>query len=270
MLRSGRRAKTAGGIHTEKTGSENQMTETELYTKLREEFKKIMKEHHLEAGEIRIRSMALSPEEAIGITERKDYPILDGSEVMLQAEYEGCLGQAFTSAPAAYAGSLQEIIDADILGDSHARALFIASMNAVMRYLGLTDRTVHCKNNGPELCAKQVVPYIKEHYGSPKILQVGYQPAIFQNLAENFEMRILDLNPANVGTEKYGVKVGHGIDDFDESVKWADLIVCTGSTICNGSIVPYLNLDKEILFYGTTLAAAAEILGLKRICFESD
>ena len=143
-------------------------------------------------------------------------------------------------------------------------------MNAVMRYLGLADRTVHCKNQGPELCAKQIVPYIKEHYGSPKILQVGYQPAIFQNLAENFEMRILDLNPANVGTEKYGVRVGHGTDDFDEYVKWADLIVCTGSTICNGSVVSYLNLDKEVIFYGTTLAGAAAVLGLPRVCFESE
>ena len=246
------------------------MTETELYTKLRDEFRRIIEENHLEAGEIKIRSMALSPQEAIGITERKDYPILDGSEVMLQAEYEGCLGQAFTSAPAAFAGSLKEIIEADIIGDSHARALFIASMNAVMRFLGLAERTVHCKNQGPEICAQQFVPYIREHSGSPKILQIGYQPAIFQHLAENFEMRILDLNPANVGTEKYGVKVGHGVDDYQEAVEWADLIVCTGSTISNGSIVRYLDLGKEVIFYGTTLAGAAEILGLKRTCFESE
>ena len=63
------------------------MTEVELFRKLKDEFQKIIEENHLEADGVKIRSTALSPEEAIGITERKDYPILDGSEVMLQAEY---------------------------------------------------------------------------------------------------------------------------------------------------------------------------------------
>lgn len=246
------------------------MTEKELYTTLKEEFQKIVAEHDCGAADIKIRSTALSPEEAIGITERKDYPILDGNEVMLQAEYDGYLGQAFTSSPAAFSGTLQEILNADIVNDGHARALFIASMNAVMRAFGLTDRTVHCKNNGPEMCAEQFIPFLKETYGSPKILQVGYQPAIFQTVAENFEMRILDLNPANVGQTRYGVKVEHDIDDYEDAVKWADLIVCTGSTISNGSIVKYIDIGKEVIFYGTTLAGAAKILGLKRACFESE
>ena len=114
------------------------------------------------------------------------------------------------------------------------------------------------------------MPYLKENYGSPKILQVGYQPAIFQNLAENFEMRILDLNPENVGTEKYGVTVEHGIDAYEDALAWADLVLCTGSTICNGSVVRYLDIGKDVIFYGTTLAGAASILGLKRGCFEAE
>lgn len=246
------------------------MTEQELYSGLKEEFKRIIDENHLDTGKIRICSAALSPEEAIGITERKDYPILDGSEIMLQAEYDGFIGQAFTSSPAEYAGSLDDILNSDIMGDMHARALFIAAVNAVMRSVGLADRTVHCKNQGPELCAEQMVPFIKEKYGSPKILQVGYQPAMFQQIAENFEMRILDLNPDNVGTEKYGVTVEHGINDYDDAVSWADIILCTGSTICNGSIVKYIDIGKEVIFYGTTLAGAAALLGLKRACFESE
>ncbi|WMJ87964.1 hypothetical protein [Anaerocolumna sp. MB42-C2] len=58
--------------------------------------------------------------------------------------------------------------------------------------------------------------------------------------------------------------------DFEQVVvKWADLVLCTGSTICNGSIVNFLNLDKEVLFFGTTLAGAAQMLSLKRVCFYS-
>ena len=61
------------------------MTEVELFRKLKDEFQKIIEENHLEADGVKIRSAALSPEEAIWFTERKDYPILDVSEVMVQA-----------------------------------------------------------------------------------------------------------------------------------------------------------------------------------------
>ena len=56
----------------------------------------------------------------------------------------------------------------------------------------------------------------------------------------------------------------------DEVVAWADLILCTGSTLANGSIVEYLNLNKDVRFYGTTLAGAARLLDLKRVCFRAE
>ena len=48
---------------------------------------------------------------------------------------------------------------------------------------------------------------------------------------------------------------------------YAELILCTGSTLCNGSIIDYLDLDKDVLFFGTTASGAAPLLGLKRVCF---
>ena len=60
----------------------------------------------------------------------------------------------------------------------------------------------------------------------------------------------------------------HGVDDFDEVVvNWSDLVLCTGSTLSNGTITNFLDLEKEVLFFGTTLAGAAEMLGCKRMCF---
>ena len=35
----------------------------------------------------------------------------------------------------------------------------------------------------------------------------------------------------------------------------------------NGSIIDYLNLEKDVLFFGTTASGAAPLLGLKRVCF---
>lgn len=165
-------------------------------------------------------------------------------------------------------GGLDEILEMDIVNDDHARGLFVAALNAVMNHLGLAERTIHCKNKEPEACARQFVDYIRENYGNPKIALVGYQPAILENLSKEFNLRVLDLNPENIGSRRYGVTVEDGIEAFDDAViNWAELVLCTGSTICNGSIVNFMSLKKEVLYYGTTLAGTAELLGLKRACF---
>lgn len=241
-----------------------------IYDKLKLELTNILKENNLSKESILIISKTLTKEEAIGITERKDFPILTGKEIMLQAEFKGEIGQAFTSAPTVFSGTLEEIISLDLENDDHAKGLFIASLNAIMRYLKLTDRTIHCRNEEPELCAVEFKNHLRNEYKNAKIALIGYQPAILENLSKDFKVRVLDLSPENLGKDKFGVRVEHGIDDYDEVVlEWADLILCTGSTIANGSIVNFLELDKPVIFFGTTIAGAAEILGLKRLCFKS-
>lgn len=247
------------------------MTIKDVLDKLRIEFIKVITQYNLEKSEICITSRSLTPEEAIGITEKKDYPILTGKEVMLQASFGDEKGQSFTSFPSLFSGSLQEICEMDIVEDEHARSLFIAALNAVFKSLGLAENTIHCKNGEPELCAQKMEAYIAENYSHPRIALIGYQPALLEQLSKNFELRVLDLNPENVGQTRYGIKVEDGARDFDEVVnQWAELVLCTGSTICNGSIINFLNIDKQVLFFGTTLAGAAKILGLNRVCFCSE
>lgn len=244
------------------------MNEQQLFSLLVKKFSEVLKNHHMESEEIVIKARGLTPQEAIGKTKRTDYPILTGREIMLEAEYKGAKGQAFTSAPSGFQGTLNDILQLDIETDHHARGLFIAAMNAVMKFLELTDRTVHCRESEPEECAREAVSFIRQNYGHPRIALVGYQPALLENLAAHFPLRVLDLNPENIGQKKYGITVKHGEKDFDEVVKdWAELVLCTGSTLCNGTIVSFLDLDKEVLFFGTTLAGAAELLGCKRLCF---
>ncbi len=246
----------------------SEMTQQELFAEIKSRFMKIAKERGLSAERIEITSRALSAKDAIGTTRRQDYPIITGKEVMLQADYMGSLGQAFTDSPSVFEGTLEEILELDIETDVHARGLFIAALNAVMRHLSLAERTIHCKNEEPELCAAKYVDYVKTHYGSPKIALVGFQPALIENLSGAFELRVLDLNPENIGKTKHGVKIEDGEKDYKAVVlDWAELVVCTGSTLANGSIVKYIGIGKEVVFYGTTLAGAAALLGLKRVCF---
>lgn len=246
------------------------MTKEELFHTLREKMKKIAKERQLFDKEIMINCRALTPEEAIGVQERTDLPILAGKEVMIQAEFDGGIGQAFTSAPALFKGTIRDVLDMDIAGNEHDRAIFIATLNAVTRRCTLCDRSVHCKDHGPKDCAGKAMEFLKIIYGSNrKIAQIGYQPFLLEKLSGTFEnVRVLDLNPDNVGDIRFGIKVLDGVKDYEETVLgWADLILCTSSTLCNGSIVNFLDIGKEVLFYGTTGAGAAELMGWKRLCF---
>ena len=152
--------------------------------------------------------------------------------------------------------------------ERHGRGIFIAALNAVMCRLGIVECTVHCRNDGPELCAPLAVERIKAEYGRPRITLIGYQPSLLAALSREFPLRVLDLNPQNIGQTRSGVVVEDGGDEALrlEACSWAELILCTGSTVCNGSIVNFLGYDK-VLYYGTTLAGAAALMGLPRLCF---
>lgn len=244
------------------------MTKKELFDLIIERFTALPEVKSILDDKVEIRAKALSPEEAIGNTERKDYPILTGTDVMIEATYNGVSGQAFTSAPADFNGTLADIMKLDFENDDQALGLLIAAINAVMGSLGLCDRMIHCKNEGPKLCGREIGKYVKKTYGDPKVLVVGYQPSIIENLtAQSNNVRALDLDPKNVGFERCGIVIEHGVNDMADAIEWADIVLCTGSTVCNGTIVDYMNLDKPVYFFGTSLAGTAELLGLKRLCF---
>ena len=242
----------------------------ELYRTIIERFVSLSEVKDALEENIAIRAKSLSPEEAIGVTERKDYPILTGRDVMIEADYKGTKGQAFTDSPSDWSGTLLSLLSMDFVKDPHARGLLIATINAVMGHYGLCDRMIHCKNEGPKKCGTEVARTIASTYGNPKTLIIGYQPSIIENLSKTLEgLRVLDLNPDYIGQERFSLTVENGADPavMEDAKNWAELILCTGSTVCNGTLTDYLDTGRETLFYGTTIAGTAVLLGLKRICF---
>jgi putative heavy-metal chelation protein len=238
----------------------------EFYRSIKEKLNEIVIKNDLMDEAVKITTRVLKPIEAIGETERKDYPLLKGKEFLINAELKGCIGQAFTDEPTDYSGSIKDVMSLD-LESNRNKAIFIASLNAIFRYLDIIDKTVHCKNEQPEICAKKIKEYIKDKYGDVKIGLIGFQPAILDNIRTEFSVRVLDLDTDNIGKEKYGVVVEDGSIAFKDVIEWADMILATGSTIGNGTIVNFLNLDKPVLFFGTTIAGVAQIKGLDRVCF---
>ena len=148
----------------------------------------------------------LSPEEAIGKPDRTDFPLLKGKEVMMEAVFRGARVHAFTDMPGNFHGSLQDLIDLD-LRNNFDRAVFIAGFNAVMRYLGRVAHTVHCKDSAPKRCAQELPALVTAQFGQPNIAFVGYQPAMIEELAPSFELRVIDLDPDNIGAERFGLVI---------------------------------------------------------------
>ncbi|MCS4515497.1 hypothetical protein JTS93_00460 [Clostridium botulinum] len=169
-----------------------------IYNELKERLKNIVLENNLFEDQVFITTKSLNPKEAIGETKRKDFPILNGKENMIEAKFKGSTGQAFTSSPSIFQGSLSEVLTLD-LNDDYNKAIFIATSNAILKYLGLIESTVHCKNEEPELCGEKHLNYLKEFYSDSKIALVGFQPSILEHIKDNFHVRVLDLNADNIG-----------------------------------------------------------------------
>ena len=101
-------------------------------------------------GETRLLQVtSLAPDEAIGAKASSDFAIKKGKERVIEATFEGAHGQAFTDRPSRWAGTLSEAMSVD-LTEVRSRAVFVAAMNAVMRFLGAATGTMHCLDTGSE------------------------------------------------------------------------------------------------------------------------
>lgn len=247
-----------------------------MYAELKKALNDIAAEKGLMESEVNITAKILTPEEAIGKTERKDFPLLQGKESLIQADFKKALGQAFTDTPRSFKGKFKEILKLK-LTDNGERALFVAALNALMRYVGMVNGTIHCKDKEPELCAKEIARAIIDKYSPDvRIGIVGFQPAIIDNFstrlsAENLNVTDLDID--NINKIKYGVSIWDGKEMTEELFKTCDIILATGSTIVNDSMPQLISLSdkyqKPLYLYGTTIAGASMILNLKRLCFQS-
>lgn len=240
------------------------MKRSDFYGELTNRFRMLVRENGLWEEEVTVTGKILNDEEAIGTPDRRDFPLLTGKESLMEARFRDSLGQAFTDQPGPFTGSLGTIIEEAGLSNHH-RAVFISALNAVTAHLKGTAGTVHCRDNQMESCACDLAIHLKGKKIRPRVALVGYQPSMLQKLSSLYPVRVLDLDGDKIGTSRYGITVESGREKRDEALDWCDIILCTGSTVTNGTLPDYLG-DKPILFYGTTLSGTAELMGLPRFC----
>jgi len=234
------------------------------YDVIKEEFTKIMKENSLESDEVMITAAPLSAEEVIGNPEDRDYPLVTGKERMMQAEFRGARGQAFTDMYGNFSGRLSEIIAMD-LANNFRRAIFISSLNAVLRYLGLITKTRHCRDSEPKQCSHELVNHIEKNYGNVRIAMVGFQPRMVEALSERLELKVTDMDRANIGIRKFGIVID-GPEKTRENLDWCDVALVTGTIVVNDTIDQF-KTSKPVIFYGVTISGVARLLGLNHFCY---
>jgi uncharacterized protein (DUF4213/DUF364 family) len=193
----------------------------------------------------------------------------------MQAEFMGAKGQAYTDAPSEYNGPLVDILKLEF-ETTRQRALFIAALNAVMRYLYPDVKSIHCKDNEPEECAEEIVRAIQPLHPAT-IGIIGLQPAILDAIGKTFgpgNVACVDRDEENLDQIKYDVRIEWGDHDGMEKLfRERDLVLATGSSLANGSLPEILSLAEShqtpVYFYGTTIAGTARLMGLNHVCFKS-
>jgi len=231
--------------------------------------KRIIEEYKLMDERVHVTVKPLNVEEAIGKPSMNEYALLKGKEVMVEATFRRFRGQAFTNTPKSFSGLLRDVFELN-LSRPWNRSIFIAVLNAVMVYLGLTDRTVHCKNDYPLTCGYELALYLRKANVS-RIGLIGYQPAMLKNLSElGFKVRAADADPDNIGKVKFGIKI-EPADADEDIILWSNISLITGSVLVNGSLDEILLKYKDkIILYGISCAAPAKILGFKRWCISKE
>jgi hypothetical protein len=240
----------------------------------KEKLQEIITGHRLGGEVVQVTVGTLSTKQAIGTPSRQDFPLLEGREVMIEAEFHGSHGQAFTDRPHDFTGSINDVFNLS-LDKSENRAIFIATLNAVMAHLGITSGTRHCHDEEPEECAREIARHIMDKSGRVKIGMIGLQPAILENLVLTFgaeNVRCTDLNPKNVGSRKYGAEIWDGRTETGRLIEWCNIPLVTSSTIVNNTFDDIrkeaIAHGKPLINFGVTGAGISSLLGMERLCFQ--
>ncbi|MEA1895763.1 MAG: hypothetical protein U9N36_11330 [Euryarchaeota archaeon] len=98
-----------------------------MYAVIREKFEGIVAENDLLDKTVVIRAKPLTPEEATRNPESEDFPIPKGVERLMQAEFAGRFGQAFTDMYGDFEGALQDVLAME-LNNNYRRAIFVATL----------------------------------------------------------------------------------------------------------------------------------------------
>ncbi|OYT40363.1 MAG: hypothetical protein B6U89_02315 [Desulfurococcales archaeon ex4484_58] len=198
-----------------------------------------------------------------------EYAIARGKEYMMECRLYNKKAHVFTSSPYIGAMNISRILDLK-LDSILNRTIFYCTLNVVLRYLGLIDKTIHCRGDTPVKCAREMMRYIVEKYGGEKLLVIGYQPAIVREATRTYRrVYVTDMDPSNIGRRIGDVEIMDHTRNI-ELISSVDIVLATGSTVINSTLWPIYEAVNEagnkLILYGVTGAGVSYVMGIERLC----
>jgi len=243
----------------------------DLYNKIRSGFLNLPGVQELLDDEITVKA-DLHPERTL--MPEGDVPSEAGRpEYRVFAEYKGVIGEAYaeaaninsvnSSSAVLYSGSLKKVLDIPA-SDNGISPVTIASINAVMCYLNLCPGSFPDDPQIREKYAQSLCEHVVSEHGKKNIILVGYDGYIVKKfMDEGLDFWTMDKDPDNITKDRFHhVIVNSGKYNREACFAWGKVFIITGSTLCNGTIVQYLDKGKDLLFYGITCSGTAALLGL--------
>ena len=238
----------------------------------RAKFAAVVADNDLFDARVGVLVTPLTAEQAIGRPTRRDFPIVEGKERLVEATVNRAKGHAFTDSPRDFSGTLRDVLAME-LSSNHNRAVFIAALNAALRSLGILEASLHCRDDDPEKCAKELASHIREKWGNVAVGLIGLNPAIAEALVECSGaggVRITDLNRKNLQTVRFVVSIWDGRTQTEELIRQSDVVLVTGTTLVNGSfdgIWDWIRTyNRDYIVYGVTGAGVCELMNWNRMC----
>jgi uncharacterized protein (DUF4213/DUF364 family) len=243
-----------------------------ILQKTRIRIREIAEKERLLRVSVSVFARPLTPEEAIGNPGRRDFPIIIGKERVIEATLLGSKGHAYTDSPQEFLGTLEDVLNLELTTNQN-RAIYVATLNALLGNLKMADKTVHCKDEEPEECALEIADSVLKKYGRTDIGLIGLNPAIAERLVDTFgptHVRITDLCRDNIGRRRFEVEIWDGNERTEDLIDASEVVIFTGTTLVNNTFSRIFNRiqtqGKNYLVYGVTAAGVSRLLGIDRIC----
>lgn len=103
-------------------------------------------------------------------------------------------------------------------------------------------KTVRCRGKVPAFYAGEPASYLESLYKGSRIVQIEFQPRMVDAVSRRFMLRVVDLDPLNIGTRSCRVTI-EWPEAAEDAVGWADVLLLTGSTLVKGTIGLFLEWE---------------------------
>ena len=243
------------------------MTNQEIYDKVIKEFCALPEVPEI-MDEVITATISVDPMDIMEVTENNERHLPSRSERRVEVNFRGTVGQAFTETPREFTGTIREVLERPFEGKG-LDCVLVAMINAVMGHYDYIRGTCHCDRDGHESCGSKYRGYVQSLYEGAKIVIVGYQAFILRSLVHGKgTVWTMDRDYNNITKLRHdNVITNSGFENREAAKKWADLFICSGSMVCNGTLEQWIDTGVPTVFYGVTIAGVAKLLNLRRICF---